>query len=58
MACMSMSAHANGSVPVRLADDVTADRSNRMNSEAYRAVVPAQIQPDAPKLIRLHSANG
>lgn len=55
---MSMSAHANGSVPVRLADDVTADRSNRMNPEAYRAVVPAQIQPDAPKLIGLHSANG
>ena len=32
-------------------DEVTADRSNRMNSEVYRALLSAQIQPNAEKLM-------
>ena len=32
-------------------DDVTADRSSRMNSEVYRALLSAQIQQNAAKLI-------
>ena len=32
-------------------DDVTADRSSRMNSEAYSATLSAQIQLNAAKLI-------
>lgn len=33
-------------------DDVTADRSSRMNCEVFRAIVSAQIQSNAVKLIR------
>lgn len=32
-------------------DDVTSDRSSRMNSAVYAAVLSAQIQPNATKLI-------
>ncbi len=32
-------------------DDVTEDRSSRMNSEVYRDILSAQIQPNAAKLI-------
>ena len=32
-------------------DDVTADRSSKMNSEAYGAILSAHIQPNATKLI-------
>ena len=35
-----------------ISDDVTdADRSSRMNSEVYRDLLSAQIQPNAAKLI-------
>lgn len=34
-----------------LTDEVTADRSSRMNGEVYRAVLSAQVQPNAAKLI-------
>lgn len=34
-------------------DDVTADKSSRMNSEAFRAALAARIQPNASKLIGL-----
>ncbi len=32
-------------------DDVTEDRSSRKNSEVYRDILSAQIQPNAAKLI-------
>ncbi len=32
-------------------DDVTEDRSSQMNSEVYRDILSAQIQPNAAKLI-------
>ncbi len=32
-------------------DDVTEDRSSRMNSEVYREILSAQILPNAAKLI-------
>ena len=32
-------------------DDVTADKSSRMNSEVFRAILSAHIQPDASELI-------
>ncbi len=32
-------------------DDVTEDRSSWMNSEVYRDILSAQIQPNAAKLI-------
>lgn len=31
-------------------DDVTADRSRKMDSEVYRAILSAHIQPNAKKL--------
>ncbi len=34
-------------------DDVTEDRSSQMNSEVYRDIFSAQIQPNAAKLIGL-----
>ena len=46
-ACMA----ANGTGSLVFIDDVTADRSSRMNSEVYRATLPAQIQSNATKLI-------
>ncbi len=35
-------------------DDVTEDRSSRMNSEVYRDILSAQIQPNTAKLIGRH----
>jgi len=32
-------------------DDVTADKSRRMNSEVFRAILSAHIQPNASELI-------
>ncbi len=32
-------------------DDVTEDRSSRMNPEVYRGILSAQIQPNGAKLI-------
>lgn len=32
-------------------DDVNADRSSRRNCEAYRAILPYQIETNAAKLI-------
>ncbi len=32
-------------------DDVTADRSSRMNSEVFNAILSAHIQPNDTKLI-------
>ncbi len=32
-------------------DDVTADKSSRMNSEVFRAILSAHIQPNASELI-------
>ena len=43
---------ANGTESLVFIDDVTADRSSRMNSEVYRALLSAQIQPNVAKLIR------
>lgn len=45
-ACMA----ANGTGAVVFIDDVTVDRSSRTISEVYRAVLSAQIQPNAAKL--------
>ncbi len=32
-------------------DDVTEDRSSRINSEGFKDILSAQIQPNAAKLI-------
>ena len=42
---------ANGTGSLVFFDDVTAGKSNRMNSEVLRAILSAQIQPNASKLI-------
>ena len=42
---------ANGTGSLGFIDNVTVDRSSRMNSEVYRAVLSAQIQSNAAKLI-------
>ena len=52
-ACMA----ANGTGSLVFIDDVTADRSSRMNSEVYRAVRSAQIQSNATKPKALHSTD-
>lgn len=41
---------ASGTEPLVLIDDVTADRSRRLNSGACRALFSAPIQPNAAKL--------
>jgi len=46
-ACMA----SNGTGSLVFIDDVTKDRSSRMNSEVYRDILSAQIQPNAAKLI-------
>ena len=46
-ACMA----ASGTESLVFIDDVTADRSSRVNSEVYRAILSAQIQSYAAKLI-------
>ncbi len=46
-ACMAYS----GTGLLVFIDDVTEDRSSRMNSEVYREILSAQIQPNAAKMI-------
>ena len=46
-ACMA----ANGTGSLVFIDDVTADKSSRMNSEVFRAILSAHIQPNASELI-------
>ena len=46
-ACMA----ANGTGSLVFIDDVTADKSSRMNSEVFRAIVSAHSQPNAAELI-------
>uniref|UniRef100_A0A8C5LQH4 Tc1-like transposase DDE domain-containing protein n=1 Tax=Leptobrachium leishanense TaxID=445787 RepID=A0A8C5LQH4_9ANUR len=46
-ACMA----ANGTGSLVFIDDVTADKSSRMNSEVFRAILSAHIQPNAAELI-------
>lgn len=46
-ACMA----ANGTGSMVCIDDVTADRNIKMNSQGYRAIVSADIQPNATKLM-------
>ncbi len=46
-ACMASS----GTGLLVFIDDVTEDRSSRINSEVYKAILSAQIQPNAAKLI-------
>ncbi len=55
-ACMA----ASGTGYLVFIDDVTADKSSRMNSEVFRAILSAHIQPNASELIgrALHSADG
>ena len=47
-ACMA----ANGTGSLEFIDDVTADKSSRMNSEVFWAILSAHIQPNASELIR------
>uniref|UniRef100_A0A8C5N2V1 Transposase n=1 Tax=Leptobrachium leishanense TaxID=445787 RepID=A0A8C5N2V1_9ANUR len=42
---------ANGTGSLIFIDDVTADKSSRMNSEVFRAILSAHIQPNAAELI-------
>ena len=42
---------ANGTGSLVFIDDVTADKSSRMNSEVFRAILSADIQPNASELI-------
>ena len=49
-ACMA----ANGTGSLVFIDDVTADKSSRMNSEVFRAILSAHIQPSASELIGWH----
>uniref|UniRef100_A0A8C5R1Q5 Transposase n=1 Tax=Leptobrachium leishanense TaxID=445787 RepID=A0A8C5R1Q5_9ANUR len=46
-ACMA----ANGTGSLVFIDDVTADKSRRLNSEVFRAILSAHIQPNAAELI-------
>ncbi|MEE6521711.1 hypothetical protein FKM82_020009 [Ascaphus truei] len=41
----------NGTGSLVFIDDVTEDRIRRMNSEVYRDILSAQIQPNIAKLI-------
>ena len=45
---------ANGTGSVVFIEDVTANRRSRMNSEVYIAMLSAQIQANAAKLIGWH----
>lgn len=49
-ACMASS----GTGSLVFIDDVTEDRSSRMNSKVYRDILSAQIKPNAAKLIGRH----
>ena len=42
---------ANGTGSLLTIDDVTADRSVKMNSEVRRVILSAHVQPNATKLI-------
>ncbi len=55
-ACMA----ASGTGSLVFIDDVTADKSSRMNSEVFRAILSAHIQPNAFRThwTALHSADG
>ncbi len=55
-ACMA----ASGTGSLVFIDDVTADKSSRMNSEVFRAILSAHIQPNASEThwTALHSADG
>lgn len=44
---------SNGPGSLVFVDDVTADKSSRMNTEVFRAILSAQIQSNASKLIGL-----
>uniref|UniRef100_A0A8C5Q3N9 Transposase n=1 Tax=Leptobrachium leishanense TaxID=445787 RepID=A0A8C5Q3N9_9ANUR len=46
-ACMA----ANGTGSLVFIDDVTADKSSRMNSEVFQTILSAHIQPNAAELI-------
>ncbi len=46
-----MSMASNGTGLLVFIDDVTEDRSSRMNSEVYRYILSAQIQSNAAKVI-------
>uniref|UniRef100_A0A8C5Q4E8 Transposase n=1 Tax=Leptobrachium leishanense TaxID=445787 RepID=A0A8C5Q4E8_9ANUR len=46
-ACMA----ANGTGSLVFIDDVTADKSSRMNSEVFQAILSAHTQPNAAELI-------
>ncbi len=46
-ACMT----ASGTGSLVFIDDVTADKSSRINSEVFRAILSAHIQPNASELI-------
>ena len=46
-ACMA----ASGTGSLVFIDDVTADKSSRMNSEVFRTILSAHIQPNASELI-------
>ena len=55
LACLD----ANGTGSLLFIDDVTADRSSRMNSDVYRAILSAHIQLNAIKTkTELQSAIG
>lgn len=47
--CIAMAAHGIGSLV--FIDDVTADKSIRMNSEVFKAILSAHIPPNAAELI-------
>ena len=49
MAWACMAANETGSLV--FIDDVTADKSSRMNSEVFQAILSAHIQPNASELI-------
>ncbi len=49
-ACMA----ASGTGSLVFIDDVTADKSSRMNSEVFRAILSAHILPNASELIGRH----
>ena len=42
---------ASGTGSLVFIDDVTADKSSRMNSGVYKALLSAQIQPNAAKRV-------
>ncbi len=50
--------HCNGTASLVFIGDVTADRSSRMNSEVFKAILSAHIQPNATKLIGHNFTDG